>query len=218
MSGTSKERQRVHDSESEIRTALLEPSTAWGTGKDRGWRGWRRATRVDFSKFRTRELLEYFFDLQEEVGAKQDLLEELLFLMVPLCYWNELDRRVAQISDDFMRLPLVEPGFAEIVQAAYDGHAVEFLRLPEDPLRSPRSIQAPRRPAAGGSPTLEGAELIDHLLQDLLGRSFKGDPFLAIDRFVRTETMPAGQRFEQRRIIISESLKKQRERHQKSFL
>lgn len=170
-----------------------------------------------FAKFRTREMLEFFFDLQGEDWARPELLEELLMLLVPLCYWGELDRKKAQISDDFMRLPVVEPAFAEIIQAAYDDHAVEFLRLPEDPLRSPRAIEAPRRPAAGGSPTLENAELVDHLLQDLLGRSFKGDSFLSIDRFQKTESMPEPERFEQRRFIINDLLKKQRDRFKRIF-
>lgn len=168
-------------------------------------------------KFKTKELLELFFELQTESWADTGLLKELLFLLVPLVHWEEFDREQAQITADVMRLPLVEPAFAEIVQAAFDGHPVEFLHIPEDPLRSPRTIDAPGKPRAGASSRQEGEDFINNLFMELVGISFKGEPFLAPDRFARTEAMPALQKLEQRRIIINEALAKQRNRYKRIF-
>ena len=195
-----------------VKRELGQPADSWPSD-DRD-----RLLEEICTRLRTGPLLRICLELSRKL-PREEGLEEALTLLVPIVYWNELDRYRAKISKDWMRLPVVEAAYAEIVQAAFDGRRLELFCTPDSPLRSKLAIDAPQLPETSISTALKSQELVEHLHHELVGKARYQEGFLRKDQFEVTDRMPPAQKARQRSKIINHFLEReQRERKRVYFL
>ena len=163
-----------------------------------------------FGRLKTSQLLRIFLKISRR-PSRSDGLEECLGYLVPIVYWNEIDRYRAKISKDWMRLPIVEAAYADIVQAAYDGRRLELFCTPEAALRSKLALDAPQLPETSISTTLRYEELVEHLHNELVGKILYRDSLLRKNQFEITQQMPPSQRTRQRAKIINSFLEREQQ-------
>jgi len=174
--------------------------------------------KVICSQLKTFQLLRIFLELSRKRGSEGSL-ESLLGLLLPVVYWNELDRYRSKISREWMRLPIVEAAYAEIVQAAFDGRKLELFCTPEAALRSELAVDAPLPPEATVSEQLKGEELIAHLHNVLVGKNLYKDRLLSAHHFAVTAKMAPATQTAQRAKIINNFLgREQQENNRVYFL
>ncbi len=167
---------------------------------------------------KTSQLLRIFLEVSRRI-SRLDGLEEAFSCLIPIVYWNEIDRYRAKISKDWMRLPVVVAAYADFVQAAYDGRKLELFLTPSAGLRSKLALNAPRLPENSISEQLSYEDLVDHLQNELVGKSLYRESLLRKEHFEVTQQMPVNVRTAQRAGIINRQLEReQRERNRIYFL
>lgn len=157
----------------------------------------------------TGQLLQIFLELYRKQD-REERLEELLRLLLPVVFWTELGRYQAHITDRWMKLPIVETAYADIVQAAYDGRKIALFSTPEKALRSPLEIQAPIFPESGAAENLQREEVAAHLHNVLINTTLLREPFLTAHHKEITDQAPPEEQFKIRTEIVNLALEYER--------
>lgn len=164
----------------------------------------------------TGQLLQIVLELYRKPD-RDERLEELLRLLLPVVFWTELGRYRAHITDRWMKLPIIETAYADIVQAAYDGRKIALFCTPEKALRSALEIQAPMVPEAGASGNLQREEVVAHLHNVLINTTLLREPFLTAHHKEITDHAPSEDQFRIRKEIINLALEYERKTNNRVY-